>query len=300
MMAWQDWRDWPASWGRILPQLLSVVGQWPGAIVVVNLFLIAWIGYSLAGLSWRLLPAVPQAPVPVSTKAVSTATPEQNLNVARWHLFGEQVQARVAPVAVKVMPETRLKLILRGVISGDSGTVSGAIIASPSGTQAFYALGADLPGGAVLKEIHERHIVLLRNGNLETLGLPRNSLDVTDDKQPIPPTVSSSVADQPLMSLSEYRDTLLNNPQQLMDVVQARPYHRNGVSGYQINPGRDVALFNQIGLMPNDVITRVNGIRLDNPARGLNVLQTLKEQSQVTVEVVRDGVPQTMTVDLNQ
>jgi general secretion pathway protein C len=102
------------------------------------------------------------------------------------------------------------------------------------------------------------------------------------------------------MGLSEYRDTLMQNPQQLADLVQARPYHRNGISGYQINPGRDPALFSRLGLQANDVITMVNGVRLDNPARGLSILQSLRERTQVTVEVVRNGTPQTLSIDLNQ
>lgn len=299
MLMSQDWRDWPVALSRKLPQLLSAGGQRQAVLTAISLVLIAWIGYTLASLTWRLLPAVEPKAIPVVIQPVAAPAPKQSLNLGRLHLFGERVVGQVAPVAVKEMPRTRLKLILRGVVAGDAGGVSGAIIASPSGTQAFYAVGASLPGGAVLKEVHDRHIVLMRNGTLETLDLPRNSLDVGSEPAAIPPAVGAVNA-QPLMSLSEYRDTLMTNPQQLMDVVQVRPYHRGGVTGYQINPGRDAAIFEQLGLLPNDVVTRVNGIRLDNPARGLNILRSLKKDSQVSVEIFRDGAPQTMTVDLNQ
>jgi general secretion pathway protein C len=214
-------------------------------------------------------------------------------------LFGEQQQAPVTASPARVMPQTRLKLILRGVVAGEDGSGSGAIIASPSGEQSFYPLGADLPGGAVLKEVHDRHIVLLRNGQLETLQLPVDNLDVTDGGAFQQNSATPGGA-APLMSLSEYRDTLLQNPQQLADVVQARLYHRNGVTGYQISPGRDPALFRQLGLQDKDVITMVNGIRLDNPARGLSILQSLRQQSHVTVEVLRNGTPQRLSIDLNQ
>ena len=300
MIAWQDWQQWPAMWGQSLVRVVSQAGQNGSVLNVVHLLLILLLSYSLASLSWHLVPASEQLVVPVPKQGSVVAPRQQEaMDIARWHLFGEQELSKPGPQRVEAIPETRLKLILRGVISGDEGSASGAIIAGPSGKQMFYALGGDLPGGAVLKEVHERHIVLLRNGSLETLRLPRNSLGAdVNDRQPSGPGVQSGA--RPLMSLSQYRDTLLENPQQLADVVQARPYRRNGIRGYQINPGRDAALFVELGLQPNDVITEVNGIKLDNPARGLNVLQTLKQQSQVTVEVVRDGVPQTLTVDVNQ
>jgi general secretion pathway protein C len=286
--------------------MFILAGQNRSLVIVVNLLLIVWLAHNLAGLSWRLLPNADQQAIPVVMPIDAPRQQQQALNIARWHLFGN-IEARpvVSAQRVEDMPVTRLKLILRGVVSGGNGSMSGAIIADPSGKQSFYVLGADLPGGAILKEVHERNIVLLRNGQLETLQLPSDQLndldESTPDTEPLPDVnASSALTDQPLMSLIEYRDTLLQNPQQLADVVQARPYNRNGVSGYQINPGRDAALFSQLGLQPNDVITEVNGIKLDNPARGLNVLQTLQQDGPVMVEVLRGGVSQTLTVDLNQ
>lgn len=299
MVLWQEWSYRATVWGQAFGRFLSLAGQSPAAVVAVNLCLIALLSYNLAAMTWRLLPAEEQSAIPVNSPVTAVVPRQQSFDIGRWHLFGEQAKTPVNAGPVRAIPETRLKLILRGVVAGEDGGVSGAIIASPSGDQNFYALGAALPGGATLKEVHDRHIVLLRNGQLETLQLPRDDLGVGDTGVG-PSGFDSSRADTPLMSLSEYRDTLLQNPQQLADVVQARPYHRNGISGYQINPGRDPALFTQLGLQANDVITMVNGIRLDTPARSLSILQTLRQQPQVSVEVIRNGVPQTLSIDLNQ
>ena len=305
MMAWQDWQQWPVAGSQWCSRMFALAGQSRATVMAVNVLLILGLSYSLADLSWRLLPATEQAAIPVSAPVVLPRQQQQALNIARWHLFGNR-EARPEANAprVEAMPETRLKLILRGVVSGVDGAKSGAIIADPSGNQAFYIVGADLPGGAVLKEVHERHIVLLRNGSLETLRLPRDSLNEVGgvtDLSSLPSAAPIDVPnDQPQLSLREYRDTLLENPQRLANVVQARPYRRDGISGYQITPGQDAALFSRLGLQPNDVITEVNGIRLDNPAQSLSVLQTLAGDEPVTVEVLRAGVPQTLIVDLDQ
>jgi len=303
MIVWQEWQQWPAAWLQAGSRLFARAGQKRALLVGVNLALVLCLSYSLADLSWRLLPAIEQTSAPVSKPVVAVSRQKQQaLNIARWHIFGDyDAQPLIEVRRVEDIPETRLKLVLRGVFSDDDGSASGAIIAAPTGKQSFYALGADLPGGAVLKEVHDRHIVLLRNGQLETLRLPRdkiNDLGAGVANRALLPV--EQMTDQPQKSLHEYRDTLLENPQQLADVVQARPYHRNGISGYQINPGRDAALFSRLGLQPNDVITAVNGIKLDNPARGLSVLQTLKQDGPVSVDVMRGGISQTLTIDIDQ
>lgn len=301
MMAWQQW---PATWSQTGSQLLAWAGKNGRAVLAVNLALILVLSYHLADLSWYLAPTVEQVAIPVKKQTVVPRQQQPTLNVARWHLFGEYQSQLAISQSMEDIPETKLKLVLRGVFSGDGGGASGAIIASPSGKQAFYSLGADLPGGAVLKEVYTRHIVLLRNGRLETLHLPQDKLKnqnraKVEKRQSSNRTQSRSVA-KPQRSLREYRNTLLENPQQLNDVFQVSPYRRKGISGYQVNPGRDAALFSRLGLEPNDVIIAVNGIPLDSPIRSLSVLQTLKKDGPVMVDILRGGVPQTLSVNINQ
>ena len=180
MAVWQEWGYKAGVWVQVFGRFMAVAAQSPGTVIGVNLCLIAVLSYNLADVTWRLMPAVEQVPVPVHGPSIAVVPRNQSFDIARWHLFGEQQKTPVTASQTRVMPRTRLKLILRGVVVGEEGGLSGAIIASPSGDQAFYALGAVLPGGATLKEVHDRHIVLLRNGQLETLQLPRDDLDVGD------------------------------------------------------------------------------------------------------------------------
>ena len=70
--------------------------------------------------------------------------------------------------------------------------------------------------------------------------------------------------------------------------------------GFRVNPGRDRATFDALGLQAGDVVTDINGTVLDDPSQGLQVLQSLGESTQANVTVLRDGVPQVIVIDTTQ
>lgn len=285
-------------------------------ILIVQLLLLALLAATLAGLTWRLLAdgeaqvAAPPLPRPAAAPAQGGAG-GRNWNIAQWHLFGAKPQQASAQ-PVEALPETRLNLVLRGVIASGNDEGSGAIIGAPNGVEAFYPLKASLPGGAVLRDVFPDRVVLERGGRLETLRLPREGLDgaaappasaagLPQGAVSAPPIAQEPGAAQPELTLSQYRDLALSNPQQLADVVRVAPRNDGGrFLGYEVQPGRDPALLNRLGLIPGDVVTSVNGIGLDTPARALGILRSLTGSDEVRIEVQRDGVAQTLFVNIQQ
>lgn len=274
---------------------------------IVFMVLLVLLAAVLAQLTWKLLPAPDElAPPPVPRGTVGTAAPqERQWNIAQWHLFGVKPQDARLEVPVESLPETTLNLALRGVVaSARPGEDSGAIIGAPNGADSFYPVEARLPGGATLKEVYADRVVLERSGRLETLRLPKESLDGG-----APPARTAAGRQQaPLprelpvesRTLQEYRDIALTNPQQLGDVVNISPRNVDGrFVGYEVQPGRDPGLLDRVGLVPGDVVTSINGIALDTPARALSVLRSLQGADQVRVDFQRDGVPQTATVSVH-
>jgi membrane-associated protease RseP (regulator of RpoE activity) len=53
----------------------------------------------------------------------------------------------------------------------------------------------------------------------------------------------------------------------------------------------------QLGLRPGDLITAVNGTTLDDPARALEIMQTLSSSGSASVTVTRNG--SSLEVNLN-
>lgn len=282
-----------------------------GLVLVV---LILMLSYSLAQLSWRLLSAPELEPLLPAKSVISKPSMSSGSasasglaqQIPKWHLFGEVRQEVAAPEPVD-LPETNLKLTLRGLIASTDPDEARAIVADPSGKENFYRIGDKLPGNAELDEIHVDRIVIKRRGRYETLKLPKESLDIastpatpqrtTRSGRSVQRTTSGSNQN---ISLREYRDTLLNNPQKVADLVRINPAYKNGrFSGYKLQPGRDAKFLSRYGLKPGDVVTSVNGVTLDSPAKGFGLIKDLSSADTLDLVVDRNGIKQHFTLPVN-
>jgi len=297
---------------------------------ITSAILVLILAQSMATLTWDVLPETPFVEPPdisANQRVVNNRNPSGSANTAGYnqirsfHLFGIARNKQLNPVVVaptaQDAPDTQLRLTLKGVVASDDIMEAWAIIADRMGNEESYTIEDSLPGGAILKEIYSDRIILLHSGRMETLRLPQTELT---GKNKIRNSASrransrlnsrrmnrssssnnvnrlSSAATQTLKS---YRDKLLNDPQSVMNSVRAEPYRQAGkLKGYRIFPGRDKQLFGQMGLEPGDIVTSVNGIALDSPLKGLEIMQQLSSASSVSVDVLRNGVSQSFESSL--
>ncbi len=75
-------------------------------------------------------------------------------------------------VAIESLPETQLKLVLRGAFAAANEDEAGAIIEDERKVAEQYNIGDELPGNATLNAVYADRVVLARNGLLETLYFP--------------------------------------------------------------------------------------------------------------------------------
>lgn len=289
MMNWQDWLV--SSQARLAARLLTLVL----ALLVI---------YQLAQLTWQLVPA-PSAPADDASpatvpKTAAPAAPDAESvptgRIAGWHLFGEAdpgpEQGGTGPAAPIDAPETRLNLTLRGLYATDQPDRARAIIAAPNGQERTYRVDDELPGGAELSAIYADRVILQRNGRYETLRLPREALEGGAAADSGQQDGRDSRAGE---LLSEYRGMLETNPRALIDLVRPVPVNENNeFAGFRLYPGNRPELFQQLGLRPGDLVTRVNGVELDGASKGAEVLQQLRDSQQISLQVRRGN----QTLDL--
>lgn len=271
----------------------------PAFAAVVFVLLIAWL---LAQLTWAFLPQPKSAAVTYSqTPAVSVRQPGAG-KVADQHLFGA---ANQGGGNLSNAPDTTLALTLHGIVAGKRAQDSRALIVA-NGDEEPYAIGATVPGGAVIRAIFPDRVMLDRNGRVEALRLPK-----TDSNQGAP-GVSAAVMSPPQTpigeegpagrqpeDLGELRQQIAANPQKLMDVVRAMPVQEQGkLTGYRIYPAGNSPLFTQMGLRPGDVVTAVNGIPLTDPAQSMRIMSTVKTSDQITLTLTRNGQSQTVALEM--
>jgi general secretion pathway protein C len=315
---------------RFLPHRLLRAEDWTGiAVVAVNLLLVIAIAHALAGLTLSVLTSQSPSLASVITSPATesgasagsaAAQPADVAAISAWRLFGKVEASRPAAPPPSAMPVTPLNLRLAGIFFTERGRGL-ALIADGNSLERGYRIGDPLPGGARLERIERDQVVVSRNGREELIKLPKlddPNRPVVPPQTPIlpaapePPVLPAPVEESGPTTFNapqvidasdianRLRDEASSRPQALEDIAFASPYVQNGqFVGFRLRPGRDRRIFQQLGLNGGDVLTEINGTRLNSPAQGLALLQELISASQLDVRVLRNGaeIPLTFTLD---
>jgi len=269
--------------------------------VITSLLLVVACAHAMAKISWMFLPegeTSMQQSATARKPTVNRTNQDQAIRqVASAHLFGEMQSAAVTRPTKA--PETRLNLVLRGVIAADPMTLSHAIIArGKNGKEEVYAVGDKMPGGVTVEEVHPDHVILNRGGQLETLQLVKD-----EDVGTIQSSSSSRgfpASGTPGEQLVSIRQEILQNPTSFGDYALPVVVKKNGKQlGYRLQPQqKGNELMQEVGLEANDVITEINGIKLDNPQNGIGALRQLSTANSVSITVMRNGSEVPLNIQL--
>lgn len=258
---------------------------------IVSLLLIIACAYTLANMTWMLLP---QNDITTSNPDQSNDTHKKNQpnskrlfrELSNAHLFGV-AQKKATAVSTKA-PETKLKMILKGVLAATPMNMAIAIISpNKKGKDVMYGIGDKLPGNVTLKEIHPDHVILSRSGRLETLRLPKDS-DSSKVSSGFAPT-ANTISPQN-QSLNDIRNDILKNPTAFGDYALPVVVKQNGKQiGYRLQFQKKGDVLKQAGLLSTDIVTSINGIKLNNPKEAMRALQKLSKTKQLDMIVQRNG-----------
>ena len=259
------------------------------APTIVTVILVIALAAQLAAIVWRVL--APQQGMVAAVSPSASAPAGPNLaNIVGAHLFGTAAIEATGDAASA--PATSLRLTLAGTIAGDDPAQGWAIIGQTAQDAKVYATGANIPGGARLREVYADRVILDRGGRLEALALPRltggGALPATAARQaPAQPSLAQSV-----QALSQ------RDPITVSEFIRPQPVFAGGQQkGYRVYPGRNRAQFASVGLMPGDLVTAVNGSPLSDPNSGLETLRGISAAGAVTLTIERNGTEQQLTID---
>ena len=139
-------------------------------------------------------------------------------------------------------------------------------------------------------------ITLLLGALSACAGHPLEPLDkVADAPTPIsiaPEQRGNALQARPVIPRAHLNQVLAEGPGRLLQRVQLIPYRENKrFVGFQIttlfpNEGWSVP-----GVQIGDVISRVNGLRVDRPEQFMHLFESLATAQQVDLELVRNGAP---------
>lgn len=171
-----------------LPLLLTVIAG--AAMVGVT----AWQVYSLSQAQGQSASSSDARQLVREGQDLSQA-PEVDLTTLA--LFGTaSPEGNAGPVETENLPETNLRLFLRGVMAADGEFPGSALIEDQKGNTEAYPVGDELPGNAKLRSVHANRVVIERGGKLENLFFP-------EEKNRSGMTVASGNQDEPQQSAPE-------------------------------------------------------------------------------------------------
>ncbi|MBA6223451.1 type II secretion system protein GspC [Colwellia sp. MB02u-18] len=288
---------------------------------VIILVLLSYIAFLFAQITWLgLAKSDHNANLTLNDLSSVSVAPKEQVQVKAiqvLNLFGVFSQQNVNRVeeVVEDAPETRLQLILTGVVASTNKATAAAVIES-GGKQETYSIGENIKGTrAVLEDVFHDRVLLKVSGGLETLmfeGLifdkniniikPRyNQQSVT---QPTENTSQKSSPDDfSPTNIVDQRDNkalaqvtkslrteLASDPGNITDYLKISPKRENGkITGYQLMPAKDPTFFQSAGLKSGDVAVQMNGFDLTAPQEAAQALQSLKEQREVSLLLDRNG-----------
>lgn len=269
--------------------------------IVVNVLLVIAIAWLLKEITWQFFPQEVDTPV-VNTpvKPVVRSNTQQNFRrLAAAHILGEN-RAVQAPRPTKA-PETKLNLTLKGVLATDPMEMASAIISQGrAGKEEIYGIGDKMKGGVIIKEIHPEYVVLDRRGRLETLKLQKQSGLGNKGFQRSTTSLSPSTrGNTPGQVLKKIRKEILKSPTSFGNYALPVVVKENGKQvGYRLQPQSQGKLLAEMGIQPSDIITQVNGVKLDKPQNGISALRKLSTANQLNLMVKRNGTEVPLNIRL--
>jgi general secretion pathway protein C len=287
------------------PLVLQQINQRLAAIATM-LLIIACV-WLLVEITWMFFPQGDQSTMPVTQRAkplINNQTKQDNFKqLTSANVFG--VSEKAAVQQQTKAPETKLNLTLKGVLAATPMEMASAIIAQgKNGKEDIYGIGDKMPGGVTIKEIHPEYVVLERSGRLETLKLQKDS-DVdgfgSADKSNLQTGGSSNSysQDSPAAALKDIRSNILKNPTSFGDYALPVVVKENGKQiGYRLKPQQKGQMLSELGIESGDVITQINGVKLDNQQNGISALRKLSTAENLNIVVKRNGAEVPLNISL--
>jgi len=220
------------------------------------------------------------------------------------NLFGKFAEDEVRAAVVQDAPETRLQLVLSGLVASDNVETSAAII-EHKGKQETYGVGDLILGTrASLEQVLMDRVIIKQSGRLETLMLDgfdfkNPAVSLTTEKT----RVSGREQRKSSTKVLDYRNNkvlserakslradLTKDPSKISDYLRISPKRKDGKTiGYSLRPGKAPEFFKLSGLKSGDVAVQMNSYNLVNPSEAALAFTAMREERDISLLVERNG-----------
>jgi general secretion pathway protein C len=212
--------------------------------------------------------------------------------ISRRNLFGTREPSDQQRISSDIdrLRQTRLKLKLRGTISGTENTAC-AVIEDASGKGQYLVRVGDAIQDAVVLVILKGKIVLQVGGREEVLEMDR----WTSGPASLPSANTAAPAQvddrQQVISVKRSQiDDAIKDINQLMKQVRIIPNFNQGKpDGLMISGIPQDSFFSQIGLRSGDILSGVDGKAIESVDDAMKIYTGMKSASRLKIQLKRGG-----------
>lgn len=190
-----------------------------------------------------------------------------------------------------------------GTVLGDQRGVFAIVEELSSKQQSLYHLHDSVLDLGEVTEIR-RNGIIIRQGNVEELlelGISEGLAAKMGAPSAIPGAQTAAAPMSPLRKVVDRREVeqAMNDLPKLLSQARAVPNTVNGaINGFRLDYIAPASFYEKIGVQTGDVLQRVNGVDIRDPSTMLNLLQQLKNEQTVKLDLVRNNQRSTITYDL--
>lgn len=189
---------------------------------------------------------------------------------------------------------------LIGTVEGAS--FAGAVLQDATNIQTFYRLNETLPDGSRIIKVKRDQVTLRRpdGGTIDIQVVDDTKIVNVASRTPVPPRggVRQISGDRFLVDQREVASST-ENLSTILTQARALPYLQDGKTvGFRISEIVPGSIYEKIGLTNGDIIQRVNAEDVSDPGKFFQMYQGLKDERQITIDLLRNGQPQTLNYDI--
>ena len=234
------------------------------------------------------IPGIDYTSMPVRVrhiKPISEREPYQSLAyydvIAKRNLFKSETEKNSIPISIETLDHTQLDVKLWGTVTGDIKNSYAIIEKTKSGkkkSQDLYHVGDELQN-AVIEKILREKVILDINGENKLLEMEKRYSSGRRNKN----------SRQPVRQRKTIRRALIENAAENVNKIMTQARIQPHAEGLYISRIRPGSIFRKLGLRNGDILTGVDGRRIESVDDALSLYQNLRSASRVTLEMKRRG-----------
>lgn len=228
-------------------------------------------------------------------------------------LFGKATQGDLTPILAKSAEKNQpvafnqSDYVLLGTVQGSFRESFALIRKVSSKEEQVFRLGDTVFNAGSLVTVKKEYIEVL-NGTVKTKIMTPTASAAESPPSPTTPAAQTAPADNSLAAQTgagsyvidqRLLNAALDNIGQAMTDARLLPSIKDGkVEGFRATEIKPKGIFGTIGLKNGDILLRMNDFPIDSPEKAIQSFASLKGQSRIKLDLIRDGQPTTFNYDI--